>query len=85
MKRKKKLKSSARAASGFFCCCCFLFFIYLFYICEYTVALFTHPKRASDPFTDGCEPPCGCWEFNSRRAVSAFNHEAISPASVLNH
>jgi len=19
-------------------------------------------KRASDPITDGCEPPCGCWE-----------------------
>jgi len=22
-------------------------------------------KRASDPTTDGCEPPCGCWELNS--------------------
>jgi len=22
-------------------------------------------KRASDPITDGCEPPCGCWELNS--------------------
>jgi hypothetical protein len=19
----------------------------------------------SDPITDGCEPPCGCWELNS--------------------
>jgi hypothetical protein len=19
---------------------------------------------ASDPVTDGCEPPCGCWELN---------------------
>ena len=25
----------------------------------------THQKRASDPITDGCEPPCGCWKFNS--------------------
>jgi hypothetical protein len=25
----------------------------------------THQKRASDPITDGCEPPCGCWELNS--------------------
>ena len=25
----------------------------------------THQKRASDPVTDGCEPPCGCWELNS--------------------
>jgi hypothetical protein len=21
-------------------------------------------KRASDPITDGFEPPCGCWELN---------------------
>ncbi|GAB1287655.1 Arfaptin-1 [Apodemus speciosus] len=26
----------------------------------------TYQKRASDPNTDGCEPPCGCWELNSR-------------------
>jgi len=25
----------------------------------------THQKRASDPITDGCETPCGCWELNS--------------------
>jgi hypothetical protein len=25
----------------------------------------TYQKRASDPITDGCEPPCGCWELNS--------------------
>jgi hypothetical protein len=24
----------------------------------------THQKRASDLMTDGCEPPCGCWELN---------------------
>ena len=22
-------------------------------------------KRAPDPITDGCEPPCVCWELNS--------------------
>jgi hypothetical protein len=22
-------------------------------------------KRASGPFIDGCELPCGCWELNS--------------------
>jgi hypothetical protein len=39
------------------------FFIYLY---EYTVAVSdTHQKRASDLITDGCEPPCGCWELNS--------------------
>jgi hypothetical protein len=25
----------------------------------------TQQKRASDPITDGCELPCGCWELNS--------------------
>jgi hypothetical protein len=25
----------------------------------------THQKRVSDPITDGCEPPRGCWELNS--------------------
>jgi hypothetical protein len=25
----------------------------------------THQKRASDPITDGCELPFGCWELNS--------------------
>jgi hypothetical protein len=39
--------------------------IYLFYVYEYTVAVFRHQKRASDPITDGCELPCGCWELNS--------------------
>jgi hypothetical protein len=24
-----------------------------------------HQKRAPDPITDGCEPPCGCWKLNS--------------------
>jgi hypothetical protein len=25
----------------------------------------TPQKRVSDSITDGCEPPCGCWELNS--------------------
>jgi hypothetical protein len=25
----------------------------------------THQKKANNPITDGCEPPCGCWELNS--------------------
>jgi hypothetical protein len=44
----------------------FSFLKILLYVYEYTVAnLQTHQKRASDPITDGCEPPCGCWELNS--------------------
>jgi hypothetical protein len=38
-------------------------FNYLFIICKY--CLQTHQKRSSDLITDGCEPPCGCWDLNS--------------------
>jgi hypothetical protein len=41
----------------------------------------SHARRGRQiPY--GCEPPCGCWELNSKtsgRAASAFNHRAISP------
>ena len=51
------------------CTSVFLFFpnIYLFYY-AYNILSACMPagqKRASDPITDGCEPPCGCWELNS--------------------
>jgi hypothetical protein len=39
-------------------------FIYLC-IGVHCSCLQTHQKGASDPITDGCEPPCGCWELNS--------------------
>jgi hypothetical protein len=42
----------------------FFFKIYLFHVCEYTITIFRHTRRI--PITDGCEPPCGCWELNSR-------------------
>jgi hypothetical protein len=48
---------------------CFLFAllldIFFIYYYKYTVAVQTHQKRASDLITDGCEPPCGCWDLNS--------------------
>jgi hypothetical protein len=31
----------------------------------YCHCLQTHHKVASGLITDDCEPPCGCWEFNS--------------------
>jgi hypothetical protein len=41
-------------------------FIYLFIINKYIVAVFRHTKKmASNLITDGCEPPCGCWDLNS--------------------
>jgi hypothetical protein len=40
--------------------------IYLFHVCEYTVAVFRHTRRGHwIPITGGCELPCGYWELNS--------------------
>jgi hypothetical protein len=30
----------------------------------YCHSLEAHQIKASDPITDGCEPPCGCWKSN---------------------
>ena len=48
-------------------CCLFFFKIDLFIICIWVhcSCFQTHQKKASDPTTDSCEPPCGCWELNS--------------------
>jgi hypothetical protein len=32
----------------------------------------THQKRASDSITDGCEPPCGCWNSGPLEEQSVF-------------
>jgi len=37
----------------------------MYIICTQCCCLQTHQKRASNPITDGCEPPCVCWELNS--------------------
>jgi hypothetical protein len=58
---------------------CFCFLIWLHCSC-----LQTHQKKASDPITYGCEPPTlwllGIELRTSRRAVSALNPWATSPA-----
>jgi hypothetical protein len=42
------------------------FFIFIYFMYVSTLSLYSDtPERASDPITDGCEPPCGCWELNS--------------------
>jgi hypothetical protein len=43
----------------------FFLIIYLLYIGVHCSCLQAHQKKASDPITDGCEPPCDCWELNS--------------------
>jgi hypothetical protein len=41
----------------------FLFFFLKIYLHKYTVA--DSEEYLSDLITDGCEPPCGCWDLNS--------------------
>ena len=40
-------------------------------------------KRAPDLITDGCEPPCGCWELNSvpleEQAVLLTSEPSLQP------
>jgi hypothetical protein len=59
-------------------------FIYLFITCKvHCSCLQTLQKRESDLVTDGCEPPCGCWDLNSwpsEEQSGALTHWAISPA-----
>jgi hypothetical protein len=43
----------------------FFFFKDLFIIQQPACIYPAGQKRASDPITDGCELPCGCWELNS--------------------
>jgi hypothetical protein len=37
----------------------------LLYLSTHCSCLQTDKKRLPDLFMDGCEPPCGCWDFNS--------------------
>ena len=40
--------------------------LFMLYMWLYRCCLQTHQKRASDPITDCCEPPCGFWKLNSK-------------------
>jgi hypothetical protein len=43
----------------------YLFFnIYFVFMSIHCCCLQIHQKRAVHPITEGCEPPCGCWELN---------------------
>jgi len=58
--------------------------MYLFIIYKYTVAVFRHTRRGHQiSFTDGCEPPCGCWELNSgpleEQSVLLTTEPALQP------
>jgi hypothetical protein len=46
-----------------------------------------HQNRASDPITDGCEPPCGCRDLNSgpleEQSVLLTAEPSLQPPSVV--
>jgi hypothetical protein len=44
----------------------YIFFrdLFISYMWVHCCSLQTYQQRALDPITDGCEPPCGCWELN---------------------
>ena len=77
--------SSSPSSSSFF------FFkkriIHLLYVYAYTVAVFRHMKRSSDPITDGCGPLCGCWELNSgpqeEQSVLLTSEPSLQPSTRL--
>jgi hypothetical protein len=71
-------------------CCLFVVrFIALFILCIWIHChcLQTQQKRASDPITDGCEPPCGCWNLNSgpleEQSVLLTTESSLQPQWVL--
>jgi len=62
-----------------------LLILFIWVCCSY---LQTHQKRASDPITDGCEPPCGCWELNSgpleEQSVLLTAEPSLQPINSFN-
>ena len=70
-------------ASSFF----FLRFIYLLHTLFCFTCMPAGQKRAPDPITGGCEPPCGCWELNSgpleEQPVLLTSEPSLQPWSTL--
>ena len=60
-----------------------VFFNILLIIYEYTVAVFRHTRRHQISLQMVVEPPCGCWDLNSGRAVDAqpLSHLSRPPPS----
>jgi hypothetical protein len=61
------------------------FFKDLFILCMWIHhhCLQTHQKRTSDLITDGCEPPCGCWELNLGLLEEQSVHLTTEPSLLL--
>ncbi|KAM7326927.1 hypothetical protein ACRRTK_013294 [Alexandromys fortis] len=52
-----------------------------------SVCIATGQKRAPGIITDGCEPPCGCWELNSgpleEQSVLLTSEPSLQPLFVI--
>lgn len=53
------------------------------YVYNVLSALCQHHQKAPDLATDGCEPPCGCWELNSEPLEGLLASEAARSYSDL--
>jgi hypothetical protein len=62
-------------------------FIYLSYVWVHCSCLQTPQKSALDPITDGCEPPCGCWELNpeplEEQSVFLTSEPSLQPIILI--
>jgi hypothetical protein len=63
------------------------FYICLFIIHKYTVAVFRPPRRGHQISLQMVEPPCGCWDLNSGpsegQSVLLTTEPSISPTYCL--
>lgn len=57
-------KLSPRIAIPVFLCYMKEVWLSFFFFSILKFFMSSHERRASDSITDGCEPPCGCWELN---------------------
>jgi hypothetical protein len=63
-------------------------FLFIDFMCGvHYQSLQTYQKRVSDHITDGCEPPCGCWELNSglleEQSVLLTTEPSLQPKSCF--
>ena len=56
-------------------------------MCVHCSCLQTLQKKESDLLTDGCEPPCGCWDLNSgpseEKSVLVIAEPPLQPPSFI--
>ena len=61
----------------------------IYYMWVHCCCLQTDQKRALDPITDVCEPPCGCWDLNSgplkEQSVLLTPEPSLQPGHLLFH